>query len=148
MITAFLAAVLLLLVLTNPFHKKKNAWDFYESMVKGYEDIQHVELSELEGDLRAVVTARNECYGQYSDLGSRLSICRKEYLSDILALSRQKVKAAPSLGKFMLCVRECPLAYSMCRGTEPKVEDTNAECAMQEVRCIESCLDQYWRGTE
>lgn len=144
----FLAAAILLVLLTNSFQKKNSAWDFYEDMVKGYEAIQKVELSELETELKAVVKRRNDCYGSLSNISSRLTICRKRYLYDILSLARQNIKSSPTLGKFMLCVRECPLAYSMCEGTEHKEVDINSECTVEEVKCIESCLDLYWRGTD
>lgn len=142
-----LAAAIFLFVLMNPFEKKYSAWDFYEDMVMGYEAIEEVELSELEGELKEVVKRRNDCYGNISNLSPRLSICRKHYLSEILALARQNIKSAPDLGKFMLCVRECPLAYSMCAGTEIEEININSECTIKEIQCIELCLDRYWRGT-
>ena len=144
----FLGAVILLFALTNPFQREKNAWDFYEQMVKGYEMIQDVELSELEDELKAVATARNDCYGGLSKISSRLKTCRKSYLSDILALARQNIKSAPDLGKFILCIQDCPLAYSMCQGEEFNETDDDSECIVKEVQCIESCLDRYWRGAE
>ncbi len=148
MATAFLAAAILLIALTNPFQKDKKAWDFYEQMVGGYEMIKGVELSELEGKLKAVAVARNDCYEGLSNLSLRLTKCRKHYSFDILELARQNIKSSPSLGKFMLCVRECPLAYSMCRGDESIEANDDSECYVKEVQCIEACLDLYWRGTE
>ncbi len=148
MATALLAAATLFFALTNPFQKEKSAWDFYERMVMGYEMIQGVELSELERELKAEVNARNDCYEGLSNLSMRLKICRKQYLTDILVLARKNIKSSPSMGKFVLCVQECPLAYSMCRGEESNEANDGSECAVKEVQCIEACLDRYWRGTE
>ncbi len=148
MTAVFLAAAILLLAIMNPFQKKNSAWDFYRQMVTGYEAIQKVELSELETELKAVVKRRNDCYGNLSNFSSRLTVCRKHYLSDILALARKNIKSSPSLGKFMLCVRECPLVYAMCEGAGLNEGDIDLECTVEEIQCIESCLDKYWRGTD
>lgn len=142
-----LVAAGLLFALAIPF-QKNSAWKFYEQMVTRYEMIQDVELSDLEGDLKEVVAARNDCYLSFYRLPPRLSICRKRYLTDILALARKEVKSAPELGKFMLCVRDCPLAYSMCRGTDINGTDAASECTKKELQCIELCLDLYWREIE
>ena len=141
------AATLLYALMPN-FQEKDSAWDFYNLITKEYKSIQKVEFSELETELEALVKKRNDCYGSHSELSSRLSDCRKHYLSDILALARQNIKSAPSLGKFMLCVRECPLTYSMCRGAESDEANPDVECSIKEVQCIEACLDLYWRGTD
>ncbi len=145
---ALMAVAILFIVLMNPFEKDKEAWDFYKQMVGGYEMIQGIELSELEGEFKTVVRSRNDCYEGLSDLSLRLTKCRKRYLSDILALARQNIKSSPSLGRFMLCIRECPLAYSMCRGEESIEANNDSECIVREVQCIEVCLDYYWRGSE
>ena len=148
MVVVFLGGVVLYLALANPFVEDKSAWEFYDRMVLGYEAIQGIELSELEDEFVTVVAARNDCYRGLSNLSARLSVCRKSYLTDILALARQNIKSSPSMGKFLLCVQECPLSYSMCRGTVTDQTSADETCTLKEVRCIEGCLDLYWRGTE
>lgn len=147
MTLVFLVATALLLSLVNPFKKQETAWDFYWDVVWYYGMIQKVELSELEGELKAIVMRRNSCYEGLSNPTSRLKTCRKRYLNDILDLARNNIKSAPSMGKFILSVRECPLAYSMCQGTEPEETDANLVCTVREIQCIEACLDTYWRGS-
>tara|TARA_B100000614_G_scaffold259483_1_gene284175 strand:- start:276 stop:797 length:522 start_codon:yes stop_codon:yes gene_type:complete len=145
-VSVFLGATALYLVLASPFETDRSAWEFYDQMVLGYEMIQDIELSELEDEFQTVVSERNDCYRGLSNLSARLSVCRKQYLTDILALARQNIKSSPSMGKFLLCVQECPLSYSMCRGTVTDEVDPDADCTLNEVKCIEGCLDLYWRG--
>ena len=55
----------------------------------------------------------------------------------------ENINSAPLRGLFIRCVRECPIAGSLCNG-EPGASE--AECIKTEARCIETCLDQFWRG--
>ncbi len=142
------AGALLVLALSSMFlvGGEDRAWVQYEKMVARYETVRKTELSEFEGLLEKVAKERFACYADISAYDKRLVNCRKQYMNDILEIARQNIKSAPSLGEFMLCVRDCPLAYSMCRGVDTDGDYEPSECIEAEVQCVEWCLDTYWRG--
>ncbi|MBF0200247.1 MAG: hypothetical protein HQK66_02850 [Desulfamplus sp.] len=123
-----------------------SATSSYESIIAHYNRIKQGEHSELKPFLEEVVRDRIFCYSSTSEYSLRLLNCRKEYIYRLLRTAREKIKSAPSLGKFILCIRDCPLSFSLCKGEE-YLEATGIECEDMEILCIENCFDRYWRGS-
>lgn len=105
------------------------------------------EHSDLKPYLFEIVSERLKCYSKTSDYNQRLQKCRKEYMYKALRTAREQIKAAPSLGEFVTCVRDCPLSFSLCKGKEASGY-TDSDCKDVEILCIETCLDDYWRGNQ
>ena len=124
---------------------RNDARDFYGLILEHYETISETRLSELEEVLVETVNARVDCYGELS-YDKKLLECRKQYMRTVLEIARQNIKSSPSLGEFMLCVRDCPLTHALCRGTDWNWASDPSECIETEARCLEWCLDAYWRG--
>lgn len=141
-----LVAVAAALSLMIHFRGKNPAWVRYESMVERFETVRQVEFSELDGLLEKVVKDRFDCYATIAGYEKRLLKCRKQYMNKILEIARNNIKSSPSLGEYMLCVRDCPLAYSMCRGVDEDDVYDPMECIEVEIQCVEWCLDTFWRG--
>lgn len=118
----------------------------YDAIVHQYEAIKRAEQSNLQDILLQIVNVRLKCYLNTSEYSLRLSECRKQYEYDILRAARENLKSSPSLGEFMLCIQNCPLAYSFCNGEE-LVEGKSIDCRNIEILCIENCLDMFWRGS-
>ncbi len=117
----------------------------YDQIVYQYEMIKKAEQSDLKEVFLDIVKNRLKCYSANSDYSVRLSTCRKAYQYALLRAARENIKSSPSLGDFMLCIQNCPLAYSFCNGEELS-EGQSKDCLQIEILCIESCLDKFWRG--
>jgi len=117
----------------------------YDEIVKRYQSVKRGEQSELEELLISIIDDRLKCYEETSDYALRLSQCRKKYQYQILRAARENLKSSPSLGEFMICTQDCPLAYSFCNGEELSGQDQE-DCRQIEALCIEVCLDSFWRG--
>lgn len=120
-------------------------FDAFRKIVKRYGEIKKAEQSELKPFWIEIINKRIQCYSSTLDYRLRLQNCRKEYMYEILITAREETKSTPSLGEFMWCVRDCPLAFSLCKGEE-YLEYSGIECVEVESLCIEKCLDDYWRG--
>lgn len=118
-----------------------------KTLIEEYRLLEEVPLSRLYDPLSAIISARIDCYGRYSDM-ERRNLCRKQYSRDIFFTAMQNIRSAPSKGFFMMCVRVCPITYGICKG-EQHTQDSDLpelDCIKREAQCIESCLDQHWRG--
>jgi hypothetical protein len=93
--------------------------------------------------LRDVVSNRLQCYEQNVNYLSRIRECRKGYLLDIVLVARQHVKSIPLLGNFSVCLEFCPIMYSICNG---EMKDSGRDCIEHEIKCVDYCMDHYWRG--
>ncbi|WP_139786636.1 hypothetical protein [Desulfamplus magnetovallimortis] len=117
----------------------------YGAIIETYNMIKASEASDLKDLWLELIDERIKCYSETSDYSLRLNNCRKYYIFKILITAREQIKSAPSIGAFMRCVRDCPLAFSLCNG-ELAVEAIEADCRDIEALCVEVCLDKYWRG--
>lgn len=146
-LTLILLGVLALLIYFH--HKETNRRDLYNKKaiklsLETYELIKTTELSDtLHDRLVEIIQARKDCSAIQVSYDERNSRCRKAYINEIFQLARANIKSAPMPGLFIRTIRECPIAGSLCNG---EVGRSEAECIEMEVRCIEYCLDQYWRG--
>ncbi|MCP4021584.1 MAG: hypothetical protein GY729_07065 [Desulfobacteraceae bacterium] len=123
-------------------YNKKNV----ELILERYEEVKQTDLSnELHAKIFDIVQTRRDCFASQVTYDARNNTCRKEYTLSIFQLARENIKSAPMLGLFIRCIRECPIAGSLCTGEEGTNED---QCIDMEARCIEFCLDKYWRGGE
>ncbi len=119
----------------------------YDDIVYQYEVIKTAEQSDLKSVFIKIINKRLKCYADTSDYSLRLSTCRKTYEYDILRAARDNLKSSPSLGDFMLCTQNCPLSYSFCNGEEFS-EGESQDCRDIESLCIETCLNEFWRGND
>ncbi|MBF0378198.1 MAG: hypothetical protein HQK72_12060 [Desulfamplus sp.] len=117
----------------------------YDQIIQNYELTKETEQSDLKPILLKIVNNRLKCYSDTSEYSLRLSNCRKKYQYELLRAARENLKSSPSLGEFMLCTQNCPLAYSFCNGEE-LTENESQNCQEIEVLCVERCLDAFWRG--
>ncbi|MBF0228046.1 MAG: hypothetical protein HQK63_00395 [Desulfamplus sp.] len=117
----------------------------YDKILHNYELTKKMEQSDLKPIFLKIVNMRLKCYSDTSDYLLRLSNCRKQYQYELLRAARENLKSSPSLGEFMLCIQNCPLAYSFCNGEE-LTENESQNCQETEVLCVEGCLDAFWRG--
>lgn len=109
-----------------------------------YEKIKKTHLSkDLRKELISLIEERKDCFATRISYKNRSATCKRGYVNEIVLLARKKIKSAPMRGLFIRCVRECPIAGSLCSGEEGTQEE---ECIETEARCIEYCLDEYWRG--
>ncbi|RJQ57687.1 MAG: hypothetical protein C4530_12145 [Desulfobacteraceae bacterium] len=109
-----------------------------------YARMQKTELSDLMEDLSAIIHERLDCYSQNVMALDRVADCRKKYIRQIVELCRRRIKSAPRLGDAILCLQYCPISQAVCRGDNIDLED--ADCTPAESKCIEYCLDLFWRG--
>ncbi len=116
-----------------------------DEVSKLYDVINHVPLSELKDDIAKIIEERIACYNETPIASMRTSECRKAYNLKLLTLLHQKINAKPMLGESVLCFQYCPIFHALCRGNDLGGDPEN--CVLQEARCIEYCLDKYWRGT-
>ncbi|MBF0241678.1 MAG: hypothetical protein HQK64_04280 [Desulfamplus sp.] len=138
-------AILLLPRTTGESHKISLIAMQYDELVEKYEVVKQAEQSDLKKIFIKIINTRLKCYSETSDYSLRLSECRKNYQYAILRAARENLKSSPSLGDFMLCTQDCPLAYSFCNGEELS-EGESKDCREVETLCIELCLDAFWRG--
>ncbi len=117
----------------------------YAFMVQEYNEIKKAEHSELKPLLLEIIDNRLQCYSKTSSYSLRLKNCRKEYIYQMLRTAREQIKAAPNVGEFVLCIRDCPLAFSFCNAEETMAY-SEIDCREIEALCIETCLDNSWRG--
>lgn len=133
------------------FQKEPNSLDDYNKkaihqILDRYEKIKNTEYTEaLHDTLVEIIKARRECFSTQVTSNERNDTCRKAYINSIFQTARAAIKSAPMPGRFIRCIGECPIAGSLCSG-EPGTSEE--ECLDMEVRCIEYCLDEYWRGGE
>jgi len=117
----------------------------YHQLTNFYEQVRETPLSSsLKADLKRIVESRLACYLDEQGYDGRLQECRDNYLTDTIAMARQKVPAAPMLGNFILCIRDCPISHAICAGEHSY--NNGVDCTAIESQCIERCLDLYWRG--
>lgn len=131
------------------YHYTTNKQENYDKnainqALEHYKQIQTTILSdELHSELLRIIKARKECFSTQKSYDARSVTCKREYVNDLVRLARDKIKSAPLRGLFIRGIRECPIAGSLCNGEEGTQE---LECMETEARCIEFCLDAYWRG--
>lgn len=117
----------------------------YHQLATFYEQVRETPLSSaLKADLEKIVEARLDCYLDEQGYDGRLQECRNNYLTATIAMARQKVPAAPLLGNFILCIQDCPISHAICAGEHSY--NNGVDCVAIESRCLEHCLDLYWRG--
>lgn len=96
-------------------------------------------LSQVEGLIEDRVTCFKENFGQVE----QMRICRKNYMRSIL-FSAMKGRGQPQVGRFLLCVRSCPIQVALCRG-DLELGLTSESCDEIEYECTKKCLiDFYW----
>ncbi len=136
------AAILILLIaneITQPTDLRSNI-DVAREM---YREILETEPSLVNAQTNdEIIRARLECYDKNIDSEHRAKTCNKEYMMRIIAATREDLKTKPRLGEFIAAAADCPIMFSMCVGSGKNIED----CITFERRCIDFCLDQYWRG--
>ncbi|MBF0352101.1 MAG: hypothetical protein HQM11_13800 [SAR324 cluster bacterium] len=102
-----------------------------------------ITVSEILEQTRTIIKEREQCFTSHGDLNTRLRDCRKQYMRNIL-LTAQKGKGKPQLGKFLICLRECPIELALCRG-DLELELHSEPCVKVETECVKKCLiDYYW----
>jgi len=112
--------------------------------LKRYEQIKKTDLSkDLRKELIFLIEERKDCFAAQISYENRSATCKRGYVNRIVLLARRKIQSAPMRGLFIRCVRVCPIAGSLCSGEEGTQEK---DCIETEARCIEYCLDKYWRG--
>lgn len=117
----------------------------YAYVVGEYTRIRGTRLStELYPELVALIEDRQRCYVEKQGYSDRIDACRRDYLNRILETARVNIKAAPLLGNFIICIRDCPISHAICAGE--RSEHPELPCTDVEAQCIEYCLDLYWRG--
>ncbi|MBU0973643.1 MAG: hypothetical protein KKC20_23590 [Proteobacteria bacterium] len=115
-----------------------------ESSLEKYELAKKTEVSEqLRDPIFKIIQDRKDCYSSQVAYSERNNTCKRAYTNIIVQLARDTIKSAPMRGLFIRCIRECPIAGSLCNG-EPGTNEQ--DCIKTEARCIEFCLDNYWRG--
>lgn len=148
LITSFLFLAAIFFILYEYFYDNQNQSDYNKRAIKNslekYELIKKTELSEeLYDQILEIIRNRNDCFSSRFSYSERKDKCNREYTNKIIRLIRAKIKSAPMPGLFIRCIKECPIAGSLCNGEEGRNE---LECLEMEARCIEYCLDEYWRG--
>ncbi len=129
-------------------YQDTNLDDYSEKAINAslekYEKVKKTDLSsDLHPTLVKIISHRKECFATQATYSARSKTCKRIYTNEIVQMARHNVKSAPMRGLFIRCVRTCPIAGSLCSGEE----GTNkVECVNTEARCIEYCLDKYWRG--
>jgi len=93
----------------------------------------------------AVIRSRLKCYAKHHDIATRIGTCNNLYTTELIRLARKNITAKPTLGKFVLSVRMCPIMYNMCMG---KTKHDEKSCVTFERQCIDHVLDVYWRGSK
>ena len=117
-----------------------------DDLVNIYAALEHVPLSPLYDMTREIIAARVACYGQHYTIEGR-TLCRKTYAQQIYFVAAENIRSTPMKGYFVLCVRLCPLAYAICQGDQTlQAGDDATDCIAKEAQCIESCMDDFWRG--
>ncbi len=106
--------------------------------------LEGTELSDLQDDLFGIINKRIACYQNNLMTVERVRDCRKTYVRDIVNLARERIRSVPKLGDSILCFQYCPMSHALCEGDD--INGTSNDCIAEEARCIEYCLDQYWRG--
>jgi len=127
-------------------------------LLHAYEEVKEAPLSPLKDAIGQVVEDRLECYVRNTDSQSRIQNCLNDYLRKIVFIARGGIQTVPLVGEFLLCARDCPVIYAMCRG-EPREELLQSlkerfidaslyddACIARETQCVEICLDKFWRG--
>lgn len=141
-----LGIIFVLIYLGHYSHDDQENYDkrAIEKSIEQYEQSKLTVLSEeLHSDLIRIIEARKECFSSQKSYDGRSATCKRAYVNEIVRLARNKIKSAPMRGLFIRAIRECPIAGSLCNGEYGMQE---IECIEMEARCIEYCLDQYWRG--
>jgi len=145
---AFLLLAGISFLLYEYFHDNKNQNDYnkraIESSLKKYEQIKKTPLSdELHDRILEIIQKRKDCFFSRFSYTERNDKCNREYTNKIIQVARANIKSAPMPGLFIRCIKECPIAGSLCNGEQ---DDNEFECMNMEARCIEYCFDEYWRG--
>lgn len=89
------------------------------------------------------VEERKACFLSHGDFTTRLRFCRKAYMSKILMVANQGY-GKPQLGRFLLCLRVCPMELAVCKG-DLDLELRDTPCEGVEFQCVKQCfIDYYW----
>ena len=113
-------------------------------MNAAYAEMEATELSALKDDLAEIIRERMKCYSENPMALDRVRECRKQYVLQIVELCRDRILSAPMLGNAILCFQYCPISNAVCRGDD--IDSPSVDCIPMESKCIEYCLDLYWRG--
>jgi len=128
---------------TRPQQEDYNKRAIEETLEK-YELVKKTELTrELRYRTLGIVKDRKNCFSTQITYSERNNTCKREYTYQIVQLAREKIRSAPMRGLFIRCIRECPIAGSLCSGEDGTSEQ---QCIQMEAQCIEYCLDEFWRG--
>lgn len=139
---AVLLVVILMFVPIN-YTVAKNPVD-YEEVVRLYAEIKETPLSyNNDHKVESIIKERLVCYDQAESFMQRDNECYTRYATEIVAFSLANIRSNPLLGHFLSRVKVCPVAYSICRGTDQLSID---KCIDVEQQCLDYMLDKYWRG--
>lgn len=117
----------------------------YGSIKTFYQDVKKVKISDLDRpEIEKIIQKRINCYDKSFSYIDRISNCNINYISDIVEFSRKNIRSNPLLGNFVDKIVMCPVVYNVCQGSE---DLENESCIDVENKCIESMMDQYWRGS-
>ncbi|MCP4370679.1 MAG: hypothetical protein GY797_21585 [Deltaproteobacteria bacterium] len=115
-----------------------------KTALEKYPLIKETDLSEVLYDsLIKLIMERKKCFASQTSYDDRSKTCKRAYITEVVMLARRHIQSAPMRGLFIRCVSECPITGSLCSGEEGSDETT---CIETEARCIEFCLDEFWRG--
>lgn len=134
-------------ILYNYFHDNQTQKDYNKKAIvaslEKYELIKKTELSKLHDQMLEIIRNRRDCFFSRFSYSERNDKCNRDYTNSIVQLARDNIKSAPMPGLFIRCIKECPIAGSLCNGEE---DSNELDCIEMEARCIEYCFDEYWRG--
>ena len=104
---------------------------------------EKVTTKEVLAEVKTIVTERKACFLRPGSASERVKVCRKDYMKDIVAAAK-KGYGKPQMGRFLLCIRECPIEVAMCRG-DIELGLRKDSCDGFENQCVKQCLIEfYW----
>ncbi len=112
-------------------------------LVGGLHAQERMNAEEVLAEVESIVEERASCFLSHGDLTNRLRLCRKTYMRNIL-ITAKKGYGKPQLGRFLLCLRECPMELALCKG-DLELELRHTSCDDVERLCVKQCLIKfYW----
>ena len=140
-VVRYIILTIMFIMLTSCSQNDSKHQTRIEYIEEAYSEIKETHLLYIDDAWVDIINKRLQCFDSEYSVENRTKYCRRNYLKRILITARGKIKAAPLLGDFLVCLYMCPISHSMCKGN-----DENDDCVVREVQCIEYCLDNYWRG--
>ncbi len=115
-----------------------------EALRAMYAEVKATSLSGMARAFAPIVRTRINCFTHSERSMVVRNRCLSRYVDKVVAQTESDVKSLPDKPAFMICVRRCPIMASMCKGEASS--NGIMDCSETELRCLDYCLDQHWRG--